>query len=160
MNITLLLTFQLIADAVLCIAVVFLFSIVNREIKTKSVGPDRETLAEFKRLIVESQHAAENLLSAMDESRKILKEISYAVDDKERTLRKLIDASEMHLSTWKDTDKRETSIHTDNKDDRYEKAIELAGQGLEDHEIAELSGLTDGEVRLILELNRKKNESV
>jgi DNA-binding NarL/FixJ family response regulator len=157
MNIMHLLIYQLVADAVLCIAVVFLFAVVNREIKTRGTGFDPKSLADFSRLIAESQVAAENLLKAMDDSRRILKEISYAIDEKERRLKGLMDASEAKFPVCKEQNPEELPPLSE---DRYEKALQMAAQGLKDYEIAERSGLTEGEIRLIMELNRKKNESV
>jgi len=155
MNITLLLTFQLVADAVLCIAIVFLFAIVNREIKKRGPGINENTLSEFNRLIVASQGAAENRLQAMDESRKILKEISYAIDEKERRLKTLMEASEARLPAWKE---RGGDDQGASADDRYEKALKMVQEGLTEREIAERLGLTEGEVGLIVGLNRRKNE--
>ncbi|MBP9019984.1 MAG: DUF2802 domain-containing protein [Syntrophobacterales bacterium] len=155
MNITLLLTLQLVADAVLCVAVVFLFAVVNREIKRRGGGVDPKALGEFSRLIAESQGAAENLLKAMDDSRKILKEISFAVEEKERRLRMLMDATDVRLSA---VESREGEEGAGEPGDRYEKAVDLIGQGLTEGEIAERLGLTEGEVSLIVELKRKKDE--
>lgn len=157
MDITLLLTFQLVADAVLCIAIVFLFAIVNREIKKRGSGINANALSEFNRLIVASQGATENLLQAMDESRKILKEISYAIDEKERRLRTLLEASEARVPAWKEEGRGDPGASAD---DRYEKALKMVEEGLTEREIAERLGLTEGEVGLIVGLNRRKNEPV
>lgn len=156
MNISLLLTFLLIADAVLCIAVVFLFAVVNREIKKKGAGIDADTLSEFSRLIAVSQGAAENLLHAMEESRKILKEISFAIDEKERRLKRLMEASEAALPAGKEGDAGDRGAAAD---DRYDQALKLVREGLTGREISERLGLTEGEIGLIVELNRRKNES-
>ncbi|MBP8984743.1 MAG: DUF2802 domain-containing protein [Syntrophobacterales bacterium] len=155
MNITLLLTLQLVADAVLCIAVVFLFAVVNREIKRRGGGVDPKALGEFSRLIAQSQGATENLLRAMEESRRILKEISFAVEEKEKRLRVLMEATEVRLSALTGREGEEGAGEPDN---RYEKAVDLIGQGLTEGEVAERLGLTEGEVSLIVELKRKKDE--
>jgi DNA-binding NarL/FixJ family response regulator len=156
MNITLLLTLQLIADAVLCVAVVFLFAVVNREIRRRGAGIDPNALVEFNKLIAESQGAAESLLKAMDDSRRILKEISFAIDEKERRLKTLMEISEVRLSSLKGSDVADKTVPDE---DRYEKALGMIGQGLTVHEVAERLGLTEGEINLLVELRRKKDES-
>jgi CRP-like cAMP-binding protein len=155
MNISLLLTFQLIADAVLCAAIIFLFAMVNREIKKRGSGVPAGDLAQFKRLIAESQAAAENLIRAMEESRKILKDVAYTAEGKERQLRNLVAVTENRLLTAGSTDPG----NTENAGDRYGTALDLVRQGLTEKEIAQRLGLTEGEVSLIIELDRRKNES-
>jgi DNA-binding NarL/FixJ family response regulator len=157
MNLQLMLTVQLIADAVLCLAIVFLFAIVNREIKKKNNAVDAESMSEFKSVIAQSQAASEELLKAMDESRRILKEIAYAIDDKERRLRALLDASEARLTAWQSREESETGKPTERI---YGSVVEMARAGATTRDIADRLGLTEGEVSLVIELDRKKNESL
>jgi DNA-binding NarL/FixJ family response regulator len=157
MNLQLLFTVQLIADAVLCLAIVFLFAILNREIKKRNVAVDADSIAEFKSVIAQSQAASVELLKAMDESRRILKEISYAIDEKERRLRTLLEASEARLTAWKGHEETESVKPTDRL---YTSVIEMARAGATARDIAERLGLTEGEVSLVIELDRKKNESL
>ncbi len=156
MNLQMLLTFQLIADAILCAAIVLLFAVINREIRKKGAAVDGQAITEFKRLLGESQAATENLLKAMDESRRILKEVAYAVDGKERRLRGLMDVTDARLQAAKSPPPVEEADPA--KDRRYDSVLEMAKKGYSEKEIAERLGLTEGEISLVIDLDRKKNE--
>lgn len=90
MSIQFLLALQLISDIVLFVAVIFLLAIVGRNSWKKNSAPpnlpnlaDKQAMAELERLISESQAATANLIKAMDESRRALKEAVCEVEEKE-----------------------------------------------------------------------------
>lgn len=83
MSIQFLLALQLISDIVLFVAVILLLTIVGRNLWKKNTSPlDKQTVAELERLISASQAAANNLIKAMDESRRALKETVCEVEEK------------------------------------------------------------------------------
>jgi septal ring factor EnvC (AmiA/AmiB activator) len=143
---------QIFADFVLFFAIIFLIRIVNQEIKKRSCGIDAELLPELKKLIEDSRNSADNLLQTLNEGRKSLKETAYALDEKEKRLRSLLEESNNRIKELNsgDSDRRE----------KYEEVRKLAKQGLGEKEIAQIFNLTEGEVCLILNLDRKKNENV
>jgi len=143
---------QIFADFVLFFAIIFLIRIVNQEIKKRSCGIDAELLPELKKLIEDSRNSADNLLQTLNEGRKSLKETAYALDEKEKRLRSLLEESNNRIKELNsgDSDRRE----------KYEEVRKLAKQGLGEKEIAQIFNLTEGEVCLILNLYRKKNENV
>jgi len=110
---------QVLADVVLCVAVVFILGRVNRELRRRPSGVDPASLAELKRVIEDSQRATTALIGAMEESKKALRDISRAIDEKEARLRGLMDPAE----------------------------------------IAGSLGLTEGEIRLILDLARRSRDA-
>jgi DNA-binding CsgD family transcriptional regulator len=103
-------------------------------------------------LIEDSRNSADNLLQTLNEGRKSLKETAYALDEKEKRLRSLLEESNNRIKELNsgDSDRRE----------KYEEVRKLAKQGLGEKEIAQIFNLTEGEVCLILNLDRKKNENV
>jgi ATP/maltotriose-dependent transcriptional regulator MalT len=142
------------ADVILCFAVIALIVIVNREVKKRRSGLDENTLTEFKKLLDDSQASTNYLLEAMNESRKSLKEIAYALDEKEGKLRALVEESKNEY------EKLKTSIpHTDGDtlDKRYEEVITMVKQGLTKKEISQRLELTEGEIELIIDLDRTKH---
>lgn len=157
MNIELLLGFQIIADIVLFCAIISLVIVVTRENKKRAKGLDQNTLNEFKKLIDESQNAAEFLLNAVDEGRKSLRDLSYTLDQKEKRLKKLIDQSDVAadptLSECLPVNGGRNSGNT------YERVVTMARQGVPEKDIAESLGLPEGEISLILGLDRKKIEN-
>lgn len=151
MAIELLPAIQIFADLVLFFAIVFLVRTVNKEIKKRSFAIDADPLPEFKKLIEDSRHSADYLLQTLNESRKSLKEIAYALDEKEKKLKILIEKSDSKFEEMK--------LGDSNRGERYEEVINLAEQGLSEKEMAHMLNLTEGEIRLILDLDRKKNEN-
>lgn len=151
MTIELLPVVQIFADLVLFFAVIFLVRIVNKEIKKRSFATDADPLPEFKKLIEDSRHSADYLLQTLNEGRKSLKEIAYALDEKEKRLRFLIEESDSKFEEMK--------LGDSNRGEKYGEVIKLAEQGLGEKEIAHMLNLTEGEICLILDLDRKKNEN-
>lgn len=154
MSTQLLLTCLLIADVILCIAIVILIVIVNREVKRRRSGLDEKTLREFRNLLDESQSSTNHLLEAMNNSRKSLKEIAYVLDEKEEKLRALIEESKIAY------EKRKVStphMESDTFDRKNENVIALVKQGLTKKEIAQRLDLTEGEIDLIIDLDRTRH---
>jgi hypothetical protein len=152
MTVALLPAVQIFADLVLFFAIIFLIRIVNREIKKRSCEIDAELLPELKKLIADSQNSADYLLQTVNEGRKSLKETAYALDEKEKRLRFLLEESDSRI--------KEMKLGDSNRREKYEEVRKLAKQGLSEKEIAHMFNLTEGEICLILNLDRKKNENV
>ncbi|OPY09980.1 MAG: hypothetical protein A4E67_00727 [Syntrophaceae bacterium PtaB.Bin038] len=147
---------QVLADVVLCVAVVFILGRVNRELKRKSTGIDPASLAELKRVIDDSQRATTSLLGAMEESKKALRDISRSIDEKEARLRDLMETASARID---ELDEADAGAKGARREDGNEDVIRLAGQGFTPAEIAGTLGLTEGEIRLILDLARRRVES-
>lgn len=154
MNLQVLFIFQILADIVLCIAIVFILYLVTRESRKKPVrNLDPAILNEFQRVLDASQRSVLNLVKAMDESRKALKEIAFALDERESRLRALMAHYESMAQAG-----RPDSEGAAGSEKRYESVPALARQGMTPDEIAGISGLTRGEIDLIIDLDQKKNE--
>lgn len=147
---------QVLADVVLCVAVVFILGRVNRELKRKPTGIDPASLAELKRVIDDSQRATTSLLGAMEESKKALRDISRSIDEKEARLRDLMETASARID---ELDEADAGAKGARREDDNEEVIRLAGQGFTPAEIAGTLGLTEGEIRLILDLARRRVES-
>ena len=154
MNVQDLFIFQLVADIILCIAIVFLLYLVTRESRKKpDAAVDPNLLADFQKAIDASRNSAAYLIKAMEDSRKALKEIAFALDERENRLRLLIARAEKIPQRQPDDSMPETG------NQRYADVLRMARQGLTVDEIVKVSGLTRGEIDLIIELDLKKNES-
>jgi hypothetical protein len=151
MAIELLPALQIFADLVLFFAIIFLIRIVNKEIKKRSFPIDADSLSEFRRLIEDSRQSADYLSETLNEGRKSFKEIACVLDEKEKRLKLLIEESDSKLEEMRPGDS--------NRGERYREVIKLAEQGLSEKETAHVLNLTEGEIRLILDLDRKKNEN-
>jgi DNA-binding protein H-NS len=152
----LLLACLLITDLILCLAIIILVVIVNREIKKRRSGPDENAFMEFRKLLDESQTSTNHLLEVMDESRKALKEIAYALNEKEGQLKALVEESQIEY------DKLKSMVHhsaVDTLDKRYEDVIAMSRQGLTKKEISQKLELTVGEIDLIIDLDRTRHRA-
>ncbi len=145
---------QVVADVVLCLAVVFIITRISQYLNKRRSFV--KTMAELKRLIVESQKTTAGLLEAMQESKKALRDVSLSIDEKEARLNQLIERAASHIEKL---DKTSAGIEEVLPGKRHDEVVRLAGQGFAPAEIAESVGLSEGEIRLIIDLSRRKSES-
>ena len=149
-----LLIFQIIADVILCIAIIFLLRAIIKDIKKKTHGVDEKTLLEFRKMLDESQGSAENLLQALDEGKASLRGIAGSLNEKEKKLEMLIEQSEIQLKKLNVKSLEPADSSPGNK---YEDVIRMIEKGLTEKEISKSLGLTEGEINLIIDLDRRKN---
>jgi len=146
---------QVAADVVLCLAVVFILGRVNRELKARKPTIDPKAMSELGSLIRESQNATSSLMQAMEESRKSLRDVSLAIDEKEDRLKRLMRQASTHIDRL---DKTSAVQEEPTPGEKYGDVTRLAGQGFTPAEIADSLGLTEGEVSLILDLARRRSD--
>ena len=156
MNLQVILGFQIIADIVLCFVIIVLLLILTREVKKKPCAVDADALSEFRKLIDESKHSADHLFNALDEGRKSLKQLAHALDEKEQRLKTLVDETHIPGVNLEKLENKENV----QRGKKYEEAVRMAQTGLKKEKIAHTLGLSEGEISLVLELDRKKNENI
>lgn len=156
MSTQLLLTCLLIADVILCVAIVILIIIVNREVKKGRSGLDENALREFRNLLDESQSSTNHLLEVMNESRKSLKEIAYVLDQKEGTLRALIEESKVECEKIRVNTPHIEGAPAERKN---EDVLSMVARGLSKKEISQRLSMTEGEIELIIDLDRTRHRS-
>lgn len=138
---------QILVDIALFLAIVSLIWAVGRERGKRPPGVDAQTFSEFKGLIEDSRRSSDHLFQALDE----VKKIAAALGEKERRL--------MSLAGESDTGYGGRRSENTDRGEKYEDVVKMAGQGLAEKEIADTLDLTEGEISLILNLHRKKNEN-
>jgi hypothetical protein len=138
---------QLLVDIALFLSIVFLIWAVQRERNRRPPGIDAETFSEFRMLIEDSRRSSDHLFRALHE----VKAIASVLDEKERRL--------LALAGEPDTGPRGRGSESADRGGKYEDVVKMAGQGLAEKEIADTLNLTEGEICLILDLHRKKNEN-
>jgi len=157
MNLELMLGIQIVADVVLCIVIICLLVLVTREIKKRNSGVDPTALDEFKSLIEESRRSADYLLQTLDEGRRSFKEVAYTLDEKEKKLKLLTEDSH---NTQIMSPQESVTNNNSSRWKKNEQVIAMAGRGFKEKDIAHALDLTEGEINLIVGLNRKKNENI
>jgi ATP/maltotriose-dependent transcriptional regulator MalT len=92
----------------------------------------------------------------MNESRKSLKEIAYALDQKEGTLRTLLEESRIECERTRKHDSLNEGALVERKN---EEVLSMAAQGFSKKEISQRLSMTEGEIELIIDLDRTKHRS-
>lgn len=92
----------------------------------------------------------------MEESRKKLKEVVQLLDKKEKSCREIIEQSLELPDSFRNGGEERMPASSDNQ---YGNVIEMFGQGLAEQEISRLTGLTEGEIGLIIDLHRSTKEN-
>lgn len=144
---------QIAADMVLLIALFFFFRFVSASMKKKEQGLSEQSLLEFKQLLEESKRLSEEFVDAIDTGRKSLKGILQAIDEKEKHLGGLIERSESRNSP----DEQRNDLF---KGQGYQKILAMAAEGLSERKIADLLDLTEGEIKLILNLHSHQRKNI
>jgi len=147
MTIEFMMGIQMFADIVLCLAIIFLVRGVNRELKKRPPGMDKETFSEFRELIDASRSSTDDLLRALNE----VKQIGSALDEK----KKVISSPEKRRGLKP----KDPALKKLSREKKYKAVIGMARKGLSGKEIADALTLTIGEIHLILDLHKKKNEN-
>ncbi len=147
MTIEFILGLQILADIALCLAIVFLVRASNRVIKKRPPEIGTKTFSEFSKLIEDSRRSTDHLFHALNE----VKESVCVLNEKENRLRALRKESDAMSENRKSGDL--------SRGKKYEDVVKMARQGLAEKEIADTLNLTEGEICLILDLHRKKNEN-
>ena len=149
------LIFLIIADVVLCIAVLFLLVRIGKNIsRPQSPVHDEKHLLEFQRLLGESQDAAAGFFRILDANCNKFKELASELEEKEKTLAALMREAQKNMGEFKLIGGAGAPF----SEGRYDPVMGLLKEGLSTEEIAARSGLPAGEVSLIVELERKKSE--
>jgi len=148
-----LLIFQIIADVVLCLAILFLLTRIGRNIgQTKAPVVEEKYLAELGRLIQESRAEAEQFSRTMDESCLKFRELALNLERQEARLAERLQEATRQLEKSSQPDMTQDQ----QAGNKYGHAIALFRTGISIRETAQRTGLTEGEVSLIFELEKKK----
>lgn len=149
---------QLAIDVLLCLLLVFFFWQMNRQGGKKSgpdlIGADREQLKKF---IEESRQCSADFVTSLEEGRKNLKTLAFALDEREKRLRDLLERSEQALERKSGTQTNGTQKNGAGTDP-YRDVLKMVDEGRSDQEVADRFGLTAGEVELIKNLKRRKHK--
>jgi hypothetical protein len=147
---------QILADVAVLAAILFFIYRIREDGRGKSAGPDPRLLAEFRKLLAESQQGSASLVQAMDEGKKALREIARVLDEKESRLRKMIEQPEAQpRKAIPDRPAGEPPVGAG-----FPEAVRMARGGASPREISKQLGLPEGEVSLILDLDQRRREAL
>jgi DNA-binding CsgD family transcriptional regulator len=147
---------QIALDIALFAAVLILLWRVNVNIKKPLLDFPREMIAELKTLIAESQTNADNFLQALEQSRLALKEIALELELKEKRVKTILEKAERED---KSVGKRTVNKPATFSPGKYSEVIDMIKEGYSEEETARVTGFTEAEIGLIIDLSRIKNEN-
>jgi len=153
MDVKTILIFQLIADILLCMAFLFLLLRIGRNIKRHAAAvADDRYLAEFKKLLQDSQNDAARFFLKVDESIEKFNELALSLERKEESLKRLVQDVHGQGDAGGTMGRAVSEISSEKRHDQIMKLLET---GLTPEQIAGCTGLTIGEVMLIVDLEKK-----
>ena len=152
MDIPFLLALSIAADVVLCAAIFVLLRRTAAAAKGRNAAAADQDLKRLREMLDESRQAAANFLEAVGQSRRSLKELSFQLAEKERSLKDLL-----RQGAFPDAAETADAVQAVAAD-RYGKVIAMVKKGMAGSEIAQKSGIPEGEVNLIVDLERAKSE--
>jgi hypothetical protein len=147
---------QIVLDLVLFAAIIILLWRVNANIKNPPLDPLRKMTAELQSLIVESQASADKFLQAMEQSRLALKEIALELELKEKRAKTILAKSQQEVEN---TDTKTANNGSDFSRSKYSEVMNMINKGFTEEETARVTGFTQAEIGLIIDLSRIKNEN-
>lgn len=160
MNVNSLLVFQVITDAIVCAGILFLLVRLRQLFKAGLSEINEESVQKFSRLLDESRMEANRFFEKLEKQKQEMKELAAFLDEKEKRLKNLAGESRHHADFFRaEKTVLDSSAQTDSfSEETYGDILSLARQGLNEEQIAQQSGLPEGEVDLILNLSRAKVE--
>jgi hypothetical protein len=147
---------QIAIDLALFVAVLILLWRVNANIKNSDTDKHQEMISELKVIIAQSQNTADKFLETLEESRKNLKEIALELDVKEKRVKAILDKSQRELEPFSGKPMLKDANLSQGK---YAEVISMIKKGYSPEETASVTGFPEGEIGLIVELSRIKNEN-
>ncbi len=148
-------TIQIGIDALMCGLILYFLWRVGKKTTDPVIEADHARL-ELQNLIAESQKSAQHFLDALTEGRKALKELAYSLDERESRLRTLCLRAEALTA---DTEPKANADKAPLGSVNHEQVLRMAIDGTSVPDIVRQTGLAEGEVRLIIDLARSRDEN-
>lgn len=145
---------QIVIEVVFFAAILLLLWRMKRDVEKYRPLADASVTEFLKRSMAESQEFAEKFVTQMEENKQALILLARQLSDKETKLTELIARAEATIEQMK-AGRSESGPVSQEK--RYDDAIRLIRKGMNREEVSKLSGLTEGEISLIMELARTRN---
>jgi hypothetical protein len=147
---------QIALDAALFASILILLWRVNTNVKKPVLNAHREMVAELRSLIHESQANAKNFLHALEQGRLTLKELALELDLKEKRVRSILDKTDQEIENVNRNSAGTDSAFSGSK---YSTVINMIKKGISEEETSRVTGFTQAEIGLIVDLARIKNEN-
>jgi hypothetical protein len=144
---------QIIIDLAFFVTIILLLHQLTRKLKQKPPAVDEAIVGELRHIMAESQEYANHFLESVEENRLAMGRLVRQLEAKEKELMLLMNEA-ARLS--KNTDSRQSRSETVLPVERYDELLKMIQQGLSREEAAKISGLTEGEISLVIELAKTR----
>ncbi len=144
---------QLVIDLALLAAVLFLLWRLNASVRNPILKSHREMMQDLKAIMDESQTSSEAFLQALEQSRLALKELAMELDLKEKRVKSILSKAESVQP------ENGANMPSGSAPDKYARVVEMIRKGYSEAETARVTGFTEPEIGLIIDLYRVKNEN-
>ncbi len=144
---------QIMVEAVFFAAILFLLWRLKRDIEKYRPLADGSVINKLTKIMADSQEFTNGFVMQMEENKHALNKLARQLDEKEKRLVVLVDQAEAAIkqinSGWGDS----APVLSEK---RYDDARNMVQQGMSQEEASKQSGLTEGEIDLIMELSRTR----
>jgi CHAT domain-containing protein len=146
---------QIMVEAVFLGAILFLLWRLKRDIEKYRPLADGSVMNHLLKIMADSQEFADGFVTQMEENKQALNRLSRQLDEKEKRLAVLVDQAEAAIKKINSGQGDSATVLYEN---RYDDVMNLVQQGMNQEEASKQSGLTEGEIDLIMELARARSE--
>jgi len=146
---------QIMVEAVFLGAILFLLWRLKRDIEKYRPLADGSVMNHLLKIMADSQEFADGFVMQMEENKHALNKLARQLAEKERSLAVLVDQAEAAI---KKINSGQGDSATVLYEKRYDDVMNLVQQGMNQEEASKQSGLTEGEIDLIMELKRARSE--
>ena len=148
-----LLHLQIIIDAVFFIVILILLRQLKMSISKKRSAVNGSTIQDLKKIVMESREFAGEFMTAIEENKTAFHKIARQLDNKAKQLTILLEEAERSINKLDSC--HEKSAPASPKEG-YNEVIKMIQQGMSREEVVKRSGITEGEVNLVIELARTR----
>lgn len=145
-----LLPLPMFIDVIFFVAILFFLQQLNKKITQKDKVIDAGMLHQFQALLSESQTATDRFITVIEQEVRTLQKLVRQLEEKEKTMVSLLEAAEASV------EKRpggEPAVPPP-PIDRNAEILKMVREGLDRQTISQQTGFTDGEIELVIELDR------
>jgi hypothetical protein len=140
---------QILIDFAFFITIVLLLCQLNKRMVKQPPPVDKKAVGELHKIISDSQEYVNHFLKAVEENETAMNKLIRQLDSKEQKLIMLIEQAE---ALTQKSDSRKTASEPISSSEKYDDILKMIQQGLSREVVAKRSGLTEGEINLVVEL--------
>jgi hypothetical protein len=144
---------QILIDFAFFVTIVLLLCQLNKRMVKQPPPINQKAVCELEKIILDSQEYVNHFLRVVEENETAMNKLIRQLDNKEQKLIMLIEQAEALASQ---IDSRKTASEPISSSEKYDDILKMIQQGLSHEEMAKRSGLTEGEINLVVELSHAR----